>query len=73
MALEILINTGLGIGLLLNDTKPLLEPMLTYHERDPHSFQGNHNYYLNIQDINPHVMFEINTFEINHISQGTMS
>ena len=31
MALEILVNTGSGIGLLPDGTKPLPEPMLTDH------------------------------------------
>ena len=30
MALEILVNTGSGSGLLPDGTKPLPEPMLTY-------------------------------------------
>ena len=32
MALEILVNTGSGYGLLPDGTKPLPEPMLTYHQ-----------------------------------------
>ena len=31
MALEILANTGSGDGLLPDGTKPLPEPVLTYH------------------------------------------
>ena len=31
-ALEILVNTGSGNGLLPDGTKPLPEPMLTYHQ-----------------------------------------
>ena len=32
MALENLVNTGSGNGLLPDGTKPLTEPMLTYHQ-----------------------------------------
>ena len=32
MALEILVNTGSGNGLLPDGTKPLPEPMLAYHQ-----------------------------------------
>ena len=32
MALEILVNTGSGNGLLPDGTKPLREPMLTYSQ-----------------------------------------
>ena len=33
MALEILVNTGSSNGLLPDGTKPLPEPMLTYHQQ----------------------------------------
>ena len=36
--LEILVNTGSGNGLVPEGTKPLPEPMLTYHQRDPVTF-----------------------------------
>ena len=32
MALDILVNIGSGDGLLPDNTKPLPEPMLTYHQ-----------------------------------------
>ena len=32
MALEILVNTGSGNGLLSDGTKPLPEPVLTYYQ-----------------------------------------
>ena len=32
MVIEILVNTGSGNGLLPDGTKPLPEPMLTYHQ-----------------------------------------
>ena len=32
MTTEILVNIGLGNGLLPDGTKPLPEPMLTYHQ-----------------------------------------
>ena len=32
MALDILVNTGSGKGLLPDGTKPLPEPMLSYHQ-----------------------------------------
>ena len=32
MALDILVNTGSSDGLLPDDTKPLPEPMFTYHQ-----------------------------------------
>ena len=38
MALEILVNTGSGNGLLPDSTKPLPEPMSTYHQWDPLAF-----------------------------------
>ena len=38
MALEILVNTGSGNGLLPDGTKPLPEPMLTYHQLVPVAF-----------------------------------
>ena len=38
MAVDILVNTGSGNGLLPDGTKPLLEPMLTYHQYGPETF-----------------------------------
>ena len=38
MALEILVNTGSGNGLLPDGTKPLPVPMLTYHQYGPVAF-----------------------------------
>ena len=38
MASEILVNTGSGNGLLSDGNKPLPEPMLTHHQRDPLAF-----------------------------------
>ena len=38
MELEILVNTGSGNGLLPDGTKPLPEPMLTYHQLGPVAF-----------------------------------
>ena len=35
MATDIWVNIGSGNGLVPNDTKPLPEAMLTYHQRDP--------------------------------------
>ena len=35
MASDILVNPGWDDVLLPDDTKPLLQPMLTYHELDP--------------------------------------
>ena len=32
MALDILVNTGSGNGLLADGTKPLPEPMFTFHQ-----------------------------------------
>ena len=43
-------NTGLGNGLLPNDTKRWPKPMLTYHQQSPLAFQNNA--YVNNQDIN---------------------
>ena len=42
MALEILVNTGSGNGLLLDDTKPLPEPMLAYQKYGPVAFIWGH-------------------------------
>ena len=64
MVSEIMVNTDSDKGLSSDLTKPLSEPVLTYHQ--PDSFQGN--VYLNTQDINPSVMFEIYTFEITATS-----
>ena len=61
MASEILVNAGLGNGLLPGGTKPLPEPMFI-KESLWHSFQVNN--YLSIQDINPQVLFEIYPLEI---------
>ena len=38
MALEILVKTGSGNGLLPDGTKPLPEPMLIYHQQGPVAF-----------------------------------
>ena len=48
MVLEILVNTGSGNGLLLDGTKPLPEPMLTYNQSGPVAFiwWHYHHYYL---------------------------
>ena len=35
MASEIMVNTGSGNGLSPDVTKPLPEPMLTYHKQGP--------------------------------------
>ena len=42
MALEILVNTGSGHGLLPESTKPLPEPMLTYYQQGPLVFIWGH-------------------------------
>ena len=42
MALEILVNTGSGYGLLPDGTKPLPEPMLTYHQQGSMPFIWGH-------------------------------
>ena len=36
--METLVNTDLGNGLLPDGTKPLPEPMLTYHQQGPMAF-----------------------------------
>ena len=38
MASAVLVNTGLGSGLLPDITKPLPEPVLPHHQRDPLAF-----------------------------------
>ena len=43
---DILVNTGSGNGLVPSGTKPLPEPMLTYHQHDPVAFIWR--YYLKI-------------------------
>ena len=48
---------------MAESTKPLPEPMFTYHQRGPVALIPG-NVYLNMQDIYPHVVLEINTFEI---------
>ena len=35
MEMQMAVNTGSGNGLLPDGTKPLPEPMLTYHHLDP--------------------------------------
>ena len=40
MAAEIWVNTGSGNGLLPDGTKPLPEPMLTYHQSGTVTFIG---------------------------------
>ena len=35
-----MVNIDPGNGLLLDSTKPLPEPMLTYHEQGPSAFMG---------------------------------
>ena len=65
---DILLNTVSGNGLLPNDTKPLTKPIiLTHNQRDPLVFIVD-IVYLNTQDINPHVSFEIYAFEITAAS-----
>ena len=44
MALDFLINTGSGSGLLPDGTKPLPEPMLTCHQLGPVAFMWGHWY-----------------------------
>ena len=44
MALEILVNTGSGNGLLPDGTKPLPEPMLTYHQQGSVAFIWGHHH-----------------------------
>ena len=36
MVSDISVNTGVGNDLLPDDTKPLSEAMLTYHQQAPH-------------------------------------
>ena len=38
MASEILVNIGSGNGLVPNGTKPIPEPVLTYHQWGPATF-----------------------------------
>ena len=38
MAIEILVNTGSGSGLLPDGAMPLSEPMVTYHQLDSLAF-----------------------------------
>ena len=49
MVFEILVNIGLGNGLLPDGIKPLPEPMLTSHYQD--SLQGTCNVYISTQDV----------------------
>ena len=60
MASGILVNIDLGNGLMYDGTKPLPEPMLTYHQRDPLTF--------NTQDINPQEVLEVYAFKITYTS-----
>ena len=57
MASMILVRTVYGHGLLSDGTKPLPEPMLTYHERDPVAFIPGNVYWKNL-DINRMVVFK---------------
>ena len=41
IASAILVKTTLGNGLLPDGTKPLPEPMLTYHQEGPVASEGN--------------------------------
>ena len=65
--MEILVNTDPGNGLVLDSTKPLSEPMLTYFQQSPLKFIQGY-VYLNTQDINPQIVFKIYTFEITATS-----
>ena len=58
-----MVSTSSGKGLLPDGTKPLSEPVLRYHTRDPLAFTLR-NVYWNTQDIIPQVVFEMHLFEI---------
>ena len=68
-----LVNTGSSHGLLPDSTKPLPEPMLTYHQCDPVTFtQGN--FIQNSEDITHCNLLESYVLRnYCHISQGPKS
>ena len=63
MASGTFVNNGSGYGLLPHGTRQLVEPMLTYNQQGTLAFIPG-SVYLNAQDINPQVVFEIFTFVI---------
>ena len=70
---EIWVNISSANGLLPDGTKPLPEPILTYHQRDALAFSSQDNIYWNTQANNPHVIKNLHTYiSYSHISQGTM-
>ena len=54
MVTEIWVNIGSGNGLLPDGTKPLPEPMLTYHQQDSVEIT---NFTASAQDINSQTEF----------------
>ena len=68
MASKILVNIGSGNGLVPDGTKPLPEPMLTYHHASgiyPSGPLVHHKsyVYLNTQDMKPQIVFAIYKFK----------
>ena len=73
MVMEIWVNSGLGNGLLPDGTKPLPEPMLTYHQQGPVTFIRGwfHNTYFSDESVK--LAWKLLIKDFIKISQGTMS